>query len=278
MHIYLEQLRTVLERGIRKGDRTGVGTISYFGLQTRYDLTRGFPAVTTKKLAFRTMASELLWFISGSDNIHDLKAILSNNSIWDKNHQEYNRRLGLGPEAGSVGRIYGAQWRRWTGSEGAVDQLAQAVRTLREDPTSRRILVSAWNPDECGPGDVALPPCHTLFQFFVAEGRLSLQMYQRSADMFIGVPFNIASYALLLHLVARVTGLSAYEFIHTLGDAHIYLNHLDQVHEQLQRKPLPLPRLEIRDRNQTSLDDFVLEDISLVSYQSAAAIKAELAV
>lgn len=278
MRSYLRQLETVLGEGVRRMDRTGIGTLSCFGLQARYDLTEGFPAVTTKKLAFKTLASELLWFISGSDNINDLKAILPGNSIWDGNCEDYAGRLGLDPKDGAMGRIYGTQWRSWSSPKGALDQLSAAVQQLRENPASRRHLVTAWNPAECGPDDVALPPCHVLFQFFAAEGRLSLLMYQRSADMFLGVPFNIASYALLLQLVAKVTGYKAHELIHSIGDAHIYLNHLDQVREQLSREPLPLPELAIRERGQRSLDDFVLDDFSLINYRSAPAIKGRMAV
>ncbi|MDH5738528.1 MAG: thymidylate synthase, partial [Gammaproteobacteria bacterium] len=254
---------------------------SCFGMQARYDLTLGFPAITTKKLMWKMMLSELLWFISGSDNINDLKKIYKNNSIWDPNYKDYLARLGLDKNDGSMGRVYGAQWRHWRRVDadgGEVDQLAIAIDTIRKNPFSRRIIVNAWNPGETEPEDVALPPCHNFFQFYVADGRLSLQMYQRSADMFLGVPFNIASYSLLLHMVAKITGLEAHEFIHTIGDAHIYLDALDQCREQIARTPYPLPRLHIENRNQTRIDDFCMEDFSLVNYLSHEPIKAKMAV
>ena len=279
MKTYLDQLRYVLDHGVRSDDRTGVGTLSTFGLHARYDLTEGFPAVTTKKLAWNVMASELLWFISGSDNINDLKAIYAKNKIWDANYTDYLKRLGLDANDGSMGRIYGTQWRRWRGVDGQeTDQLAEAITLIKNNPDSRRILVNAWNAAEAGGDTVALPPCHTFFQFYVASGRLSLQMYQRSADMFLGVPFNIASYALLLHMVAFVCDLAPGEFIHTIGDAHIYLDAVDQVKEQISREPLPLPTLKIVDRGQTSIDDFLLSDFKLQNYKSMPAIKAKMAV
>jgi len=279
MKTYLDQLRYVLEHGVRSSDRTGVGTLSSFGLHARYDLSKGFPAVTTKKLAWKVMASELLWFISGSDNIQDLKAIYEKNKIWDANYEDYLGRLGLDQNDGSMGRIYGTQWRRWRGADGQeVDQLAEAIHLIKNNPDSRRILVNAWNAAESSANQVALPPCHTFFQFYVAEGRLSLQMYQRSADMFLGVPFNIASYALLLHMVAFVCKLEVGEFIHAIGDAHIYLDAVDQVKRQLERQPLPLPTLTIHDRGQTTIDDFRMSDFILNDYQCAPAIKAKMAV
>ena len=311
MQSYLDQLQHILDTGVERQDRTGVGTISAFGLHARYSMADGFPAVTTKKLAFKTMVSELLWFISGSSNIKDLKAIYKHNKIWDANYEDYLLRLGLtgpddggeagngptnngpnnglnnglnngpdnGPNNGEMGRVYGTQWRRWQAPDGRqIDQLEEAVQLIKSNPNSRRILVNAWNPAEASPKDVALPPCHTFFQFYVADGKLSLQMYQRSADMFLGVPFNIASYSLLLHIVARITGLAPHEFIHAIGDAHIYLDAIKQVKEQLQRKPLPLPQLQIADRGQTSVDDFQMDDFALLNYESYGPIKAKMAV
>lgn len=278
MRTYLDQLQYVLDHGVEKSDRTGVGTISTFGMQARYDLTQGFPAVTTKKLVWKSMLSELLWFVSGSDNINDLKAIYEHNKLWDGNYQDYLERRGLTENNGKMGRIYGAQWRAWRGNGKTVDQLQEAIDLIRNNPGSRRILVNAWNAAEIDSHDVALPPCHTFFQFYVAEGRLSMQMYQRSCDMFLGVPLNIASYSILLHMVARITDLEPYEFIHTLGDSHIYLNHIDAVRAQLEREPLPLPELRIADRGQKSIDDFVYDDFELVNYQSHEAIRAEMAV
>lgn len=279
MQTYLNQLRHVLENGVEKPDRTGVGTISTFGLQARYDLTEGFPAVTTKKLVWKSMLSELLWFVSGSDNLNDLKAIYKYNKLWDGNYNDYLERRGLASNDGSMGRIYGAQWRAWKGANGkTVDQLQEAIDLIRDNPGSRRILVNAWNAAEIDSDEVALPPCHSFFQFYVADGRLSMQMYQRSCDMFLGVPLNIASYSILLHMVARITGLEAHEFIHTLGDSHIYLNHVDAVRAQLEREPLPLPELRIADRGQETIDDFVYDDFELVNYQCHEAIRAEMAV
>ena len=281
MKTYLDQLQTILDSGVIRGDRTGTGTISCFGMQARYPMKSGFPAVTTKKLMWKMMLSELLWFISGSDNINDLKAIYRNNTIWDPNYRDYLTRLGMENNDGSMGRVYGVQWRHWkkAGKENEeVDQLREAVEMIKNNPESRRIIVNAWNPGEAGPTDVALPPCHSFFQFYVADGKLSLQMYQRSADMFLGVPFNVASYSLLLHMVAKITGLEPHEFIHTIGDAHIYLDAVDQVREQISRKPFPLPRLQIVDRGQADLEDFAMEDFSLVDYQCHEAIKARMAV
>lgn len=279
MRAYLNQLEQILETGVKRDDRTGVGTISCFGLQARYDMAVGFPAVTTKKLAWKVMLSELLWFISGSSNINDLKAIYKHNRIWDANYEDYLKRLGLESNDGDMGRVYGKQWRKWRTVDGReVDQLQEAIDTIVANPTSRRIIVNAWNPGEAGVNDVALPPCHSFFQFYVANGELSLQMYQRSADMFLGVPFNIASYSLLLHMVAKVTGLVPREFIHTIGDAHIYLDQIDAVREQLARDPLPLPSLTIEERGQRSIDDFVMEDFALADYRCHEAIKAKMAV
>lgn len=279
MKQYLDQLQHILDNGTVRGDRTGVGTISTFGMQARYHMADGFPAVTTKKLAWKVMSSELLWFISGSTSINDLKAIYKHNRIWDANYEDYVKRLGLEISDGDMGRVYGSQWRRWQTPDGReIDQLQQAVDLIRHNPESRRIIVNAWNPAECEPDQVALPPCHTFFQFYVAEGNLSLHMYQRSADMFLGVPFNIASYSLLLHMIARITGLKAHEFVHTIGDAHIYLDSVEQVREQISRKPLPLPTLHIEDRGQKSIDDFIMSDLSLLNYECHNAIKATMAV
>jgi len=276
---YLDQLQYILDHGITRADRTGVGTISAFGMHSRYDMRDGFPAVTTKKLAWKVMSSELLWFISGSNNINDLKAIYQHNKIWDANYEDYLKRLALDTNDGDMGRVYGAQWRTWQAADGKqVDQLNDAIDLIRNNPDSRRIIVNAWNPGETASDQVALPPCHAFFQFYVADNKLSLQMYQRSADMFLGVPLNIASYSLLLHMVAQITGLEPFEFIHTLGDAHIYLDAVDQVKEQITREPYPLPRLTISDRGQTSIDDFVMEDFSLTDYQSHESIKAKMAV
>ncbi len=279
MHTYLDQLQHVLDHGVKKGDRTGVGTISCFGLHARYAMADGFPAVTTKRLVWKSILSELLWFISGSDNIYDLKTYLKSNRLWDGNYEDYLNRLGIDKNDGSMGRIYGVQWRRWKGANGkVVDQLQNAINLIRENPESRRIMVNAWNAAEIGTRDVALPPCHNFFQFYVAEGKLSLQMYQRSCDMFLGVPLNIASYSVLLHMVAKITNLIPHEFIHILGDAHIYLNHLDAVKEQLSRKPYPLPKLRIEDRGQTEIGDFEMDDFELINYQHHDTIRAEMAV
>ena len=279
MKTYLDQLQFILENGIKRGDRTGVGTISCFGLHARYNLADGFPAVTTKKLAWKVMSSELLWFISGSGNINDLKGIYKNNRIWDANYKDYLDRLGIDNNGGDMGRVYGTQWRSWQGPDGKqTDQLQEAIDAIRNNPQSRRIIVSAWNPGEAGADQVALPACHSFFQFYVADGKLSLHMYQRSADMFLGVPFNIASYSLLLHMIARITNLKPWEFVHTIGDAHIYLDAIEQVKEQISREPLPLPGLHIEDRGQASIDDFVMTDFSLVDYQCHEAIKARMAV
>ena len=279
MHTYLDQLQHVLDHGVKKGDRTGVGTISCFGLHARYAMADGFPAVTTKRLVWKSILSELLWFISGSDNIYDLKTYLKSNRLWDGNYEDYLNRLGIDKNDGNMGRIYGVQWRQWKGANGkVVDQLQNAIDLIRENPESRRILVNAWNAAEIGSLDVALPPCHNFFQFYVAEGKLSLQMYQRSCDMFLGVPLNIASYSVLLHMVAKITGLVPHEFIHVLGDAHIYLNHLDAVKKQLSRKPYPLPKLRIKDRGQTEIDHFEMDDFELINYQHHDTIRAKMAV
>ena len=279
MHTYLDQLQYVLDHGVKKGDRTGVGTISCFGLHAHYAMADGFPAVTTKHLVWKSVLSELLWFISGSDNIYDLKTYLKSNRLWDGNYEDYLNRLGINKNDGNMGRIYGVQWRQWKGANGkVVDQLQNAIELIRENPESRRILVNAWNAAEIGSLDVALPPCHNFFQFYVAEGKLSLQMYQRSCDMFLGVPLNIASYSVLLHMVAKITNLVPHEFTHVLGDAHIYLNHLDAVKKQLSRKPYLLPKLRIKDRGQTEIDHFEMDDFELINYQHHDTIRAEMAV
>lgn len=277
MEQYLELLRRVRTQGIRKGDRTGTGTLSVFGHQLRFDLGAGFPLVTTKKVHLKSIIHELLWFLAGDTNI----AYLNRNgvSIWDE----------WATESGDLGPIYGAQWRSWPdGRGGRIDQLATLIEQLRTRPDSRRLLVSAWNPadlpdegrsprDNVAAGRMALAPCHALFQFYVADGRLSCQLYQRSADVFLGVPFNIASYALLTLMVAQVTGLAPGEFIHTLGDAHLYLNHLEQADLQLSRSPRPLPRMhlnpEVRD-----LFGFRFEDFRLDGYDPHPGIAAPIAV
>ena len=264
MRQYLELLRHVRERGNRKSDRTGTGTLSVFGYQMRFDLGDGFPLVTTKKLHVRSIIHELLWFLRGDTNVAYLRE--NGVTIWDE----------WADANGELGPVYGAQWRSWpTRDGGAIDQIAEVVRRIRSDPDSRRLIVSAWNPAEIG--RMALPPCHCLFQFYVANGRLSCQLYQRSGDIFLGVPFNIASYALLTHLVAQVTGLEPGDFIHTLGDAHLYLNHLDQADTQLARIPLPLPRLTFA-RQVTDVGDFRFEDFVLTDYRPHPHIAAPVAV
>lgn len=264
MRNYLELLADVRRHGTRKDDRTGTGTLSVFGRQLRFDLGAGFPLVTTKKVHLRSVIHELLWFIAGDTNIEYLKR--HRVSIWDE----------WADASGDLGPVYGAQWRSWPTPDGRViDQLADVIETIRRDPDSRRLVVSAWNPADLP--RMALPPCHALFQFHVAEGRLSCQLYQRSADLFLGVPFNIASYALLTHMVAQVTALEPGDFVHTFGDAHIYLNHLDQVDEQLSRDPRPLPRLRLNP----DVDDlfaFRYEDIAIEEYDPHPAIRAPVAV
>ncbi|MCA9385096.1 thymidylate synthase [Candidatus Dojkabacteria bacterium] len=273
MKQYLDALQFVLENGVKKEDRTGVGTISVFGMQQRYDLSKGFPAVTTKKLFFKGVKGELLWFISGSGDNKKLNDMGIH--IWDGNAEaDYWK-----PKAkfeGDLGRVYGVQWRKWQRPDGTtVDQLAEIIERIKNKPDDRRLIVSAWNPGELD--QMALPPCHVMFQFYVAEGKLSLQMYQRSCDMFLGVPFNIASYSLLLHMIAQVTNLEVGEFIHVLGDAHIYLNHVDQVKEQLSRDPYPLPKLELNPEV-TDINEFTMSDIALKDYKAHPSIKAEMAV
>jgi thymidylate synthase len=261
---YLELLQRIRREGVFKADRTGTGTTSVFGHQMRFDLSRGFPLVTTKKLHTRSIFVELLWFLRGDTNIAWLKD--NKVSIWDE----------WADEAGDLGPVYGKQWRSWACPDGRViDQISQVVEMIRTNPDSRRLIVSAWNPADVD--RMALPPCHCLFQFYVAEGRLSCQLYQRSADAFLGVPFNIASYALLTHMIAQVTGLQPGEFVHTFGDAHLYSNHMDQAELQLSRPPLALPRLrlnpEIRD-----LFAFTMDDIKVEGYQSHPHIAAPVAV
>ncbi len=264
MRQYLDLLRHLLEHGAVKTDRTGTGTRSVFGWQMRFDLQAGFPLVTTKKLHLKSIVHELLWFLSGDTNVRYLRE--HGVTIWDE----------WADANGELGPVYGAQWRRWKTADGEeVDQIARALELIRRDPDSRRILVNAWNVGELG--QMALTPCHALFQFYVANGRLSCQLYQRSADVFLGVPFNIASYALLTHMVAQQTGLEPGEFIWTGGDTHLYLNHLDQARQQLEREPLPLPRLVIRRRPDT-LFDYRYDDFEFVGYQSHPAIKAPIAV
>lgn len=257
-------MRHVRDSGVRKDDRTGTGTLSVFGYQMRFDLARGFPMVTTKKLHTRSIIHELLWFLNGDTNVGYLNA--NKVSIWDE----------WADANGDLGPVYGAQWRSWpTPDGGHIDQLAQVLETLRTNPDSRRIIVSAWNVAELD--RMALMPCHALFQFYVAEGRLSCQLYQRSADIFLGVPFNIASYALLTHMVAQQTDLQVGEFIWTGGDCHLYLNHLDQVERQLTRDPLPLPTLAIR-RRPDSISDYRFEDFEILGYECHPHIAAPVAV
>lgn len=261
---YLDLMRDVRDHGVTRADRTGVGTKSVFGRQMRFDLSRGFPALTTKKLHLRSIIHELLWFMAGDTNIGYLRD--NRVRIWDE----------WADENGDLGPVYGYQWRSWPAPNGeSVDQLAKIVDAIRNNPDSRRHIVTAWNPAQVD--DMALPPCHALFQFYVAEGRLSCQLYQRSADIFLGVPFNIASYALLTHMVAQVCDLAPGDFVHTLGDAHLYLNHLDQVETQLAREPLDAPRLWLNPAVD-ELFAFRFEDVDLVGYQSHPKIKAPIAV
>lgn len=264
MKAYLDLMRRVLEQGTRKSDRTGVGTLSLFGHQMRFDLSEGFPAVTTKKLHFRSIIHELLWFLRGDSNIAYLKE--HGVTIWDE----------WADEQGDLGPVYGVQWRSWPAPDGRhVDQISGLLEQIRKNPDSRRLIVSAWNVADLD--RMALAPCHCLFQFYVAEGRLSCQLYQRSADVFLGVPFNIASYALLTLMIAQVAGLRPGEFIHTFGDAHLYLNHMDQARLQLTREPFPLPVMKL-NQDVTSLFGFRYEDFSLENYQAHPAIKAPIAV
>jgi thymidylate synthase len=261
---YLDLLRHILDHGVRKDDRTGTGTISTFGYQMRFDLAEGFPLVTTKKLHVRSIIHELLWFLAGDTNVKYLQD--NGVRIWNE----------WADANGDLGPVYGHQWRSWTAADGrTIDQIAEAVRLIREQPDSRRIIVSAWNVGDIP--QMALAPCHCLFQFYVAEGRLSCQLYQRSADVFLGVPFNIASYALLTMMIAHVCDLQPGEFVHTFGDVHIYLNHLDQVREQLSRSPRSLPRMEINPAVH-DLFAFRFEDFTLTGYDPHPHIAAPVAV
>ncbi|MBA3925024.1 thymidylate synthase [Listeria rustica] len=314
MKQYLELERFVLENGTQKGDRTGTGTISTFGYQMRYDLAEGFPIMTTKRVPFKLVVSELLWFLHGDTNIRYL--LEHNNNIWNEwaferwvKSVDYNgpdmTDFGLRAESdesfkavyleemasfkariladdafaaqyGELGNIYGKQWREWRTSTGeTIDQLADLIAMIKTNPNSRRLIVSAWNPEDVP--SMALPPCHTLFQFYVADGKLSCQLYQRSADIFLGVPFNIASYALLTHLIARETGLAVGEFVHTMGDAHLYNNHIEQVKEQLTREPRALPKLVLSDAP-ASIFEFDVADVTLEGYDPHPAIKAPISV
>lgn len=264
MKQYLDLIQRVLNEGIQKEDRTGTGTLSVFGHQMRFNLEEGFPLLTTKKLHLKSIIYELLWFLRGETNVRYLRA--HGVSIWDE----------WANENGDLGPIYGHQWRSWPDYEdGSIDQISNTIETIKNNPDSRRIIVSAWNVADLK--DMALPPCHALFQFYVANGKLSLQLYQRSADIFLGVPFNIASYALLLMMMAQVTGLEAGEFIHTLGDAHIYNNHLDQVKLQLTREPRPLPRM-VLNPDVKNIFNFGYEDFQLTDYNPHPHIKGEVAI
>ncbi|MGV6857444.1 MAG: thymidylate synthase [bacterium] len=264
MKQYLDLMRHVRDNGVVKTDRTGTGTVSVFGYQMRFDLSEGFPVVTTKKLHLRSIIHELLWFLRGETNIRYLKE--NGVKIWDE----------WADEKGELGAVYGAQWRSWpTPDGGSIDQISQIIEQIKNTPDSRRIIVSAWNVAEIE--NMALPPCHAFFQFYVADGKLSCQLYQRSADIFLGVPFNIASYALLTMMVAQVCGLEAGEFIHTLGDAHLYSNHLEQAALQLDREPYSLPVMKLNPEVD-SLLDFTFDDFELVGYQAHEHIKAPVAV
>ena len=264
MKPYLDLMRHVLDHGTRKNDRTGTGTLSVFGWQMRYDLAQGFPLVTTKKCHLRSIIHELLWFLRGDTNTAYLKE--NGVSIWDE----------WADANGNLGPVYGYQWRSWpTPDGGHIDQISQVIETLKNNPDSRRIIVSAWNVADLD--KMALAPCHAFFQFYVADGKLSCQLYQRSADIFLGVPFNIASYALLTLMMAQVTGLQPGDFVHTLGDAHLYLNHLDQAREQLSREPRALPRLHLNP-DVTDLFAFKFDDFTLEGYDPHPAIKAPVAV
>ena len=261
---YEDLLRDVLEHGTHKSDRTGTGTLSVFGRQMRFDLEDGFPLVTTKKVHVHSVVGELLWFIRGDSNVRWLQE--RGITIWDE----------WADENGDLGPVYGRQWRSWPAPDGrTIDQLGAVIDGIRDDPDSRRHVVSAWNVADLP--RMALAPCHALFQFYVADGRLSCQLYQRSADLFLGVPFNIASYALLTHMVAQVTGLRPGDFVHTLGDAHLYLNHTDQAHEQLGREPRALPTLDL-DQSCRTIDDFEIDSIRVVGYDPHPAIRAPIAV
>jgi thymidylate synthase len=264
MRQYHDLMQRVLSEGLQKGDRTGTGTLSVFGHQMRFDLADGFPLLTTKKLHTKSIIYELLWFLRGDTNVHWLQE--HGVSIWNE----------WADAEGELGPVYGHQWRSWPAADGGtIDQIAGVVRDIKRNPDSRRLIVTAWNPADIG--RMALPPCHCLFQFYVGDGRLSCQLYQRSADIFLGVPFNIASYALLTMIVAQVTGLAPGEFVHTLGDAHLYLNHLDQAREQLTRKPFALPRMHI-DPEVRDIFGFRFEHFRIENYQAHPHIKAAIAV
>jgi thymidylate synthase len=264
MRQYLDLMRLILDRGVERGDRTGTGTLSVFGHQMRFDLGAGFPLITTKKIHLKSVIHELLWFLAGDTNIAYLNA--HGVKIWDE----------WADERGDLGPIYGAQWRSWASADGSsIDQIQRVIDEIRTNPNSRRLIVSAWNPADID--KMALAPCHCLFQFYVAEGRLSCQLYQRSGDVFLGVPFNIASYALLTMMMAQVTGLAPGELIHTLGDAHLYLNHIEQARLQLTRSPRPLPTMTLNPEVGSILD-FTFDDFELTGYDPHPAIKAKIAV
>jgi thymidylate synthase len=311
---YIELLKHVLERGTKKEDRTGTGTRSVFGYQMRFDLNEGFPLITTKRVPFRLVSSELLWFIKGDTNIRYL--LQHNNNIWNEwafkkwiestayvgpdmtnfglrmqqdeefnllysqQMTEFKKRVleddAFANEFGELGKVYGKQWREWKTSKGeTIDQLKEVIRTIKENPDSRRMIVSAWSPEDIP--NMALPPCHTMFQFYVADNKLSCQLYQRSADIFLGIPFNIASYSLLTHMIAQECGLGVGEFVHTLGDAHIYDNHIDQINTQINRTPLALPTLKLNP-DLKSIFDFEVNDIEIEGYNPHPTIKAPVAV
>lgn len=264
MKTYLKTMRRILENGARRDDRTGTGSLSLFGVRMRFDLAEGFPAVTTKKLHFESIFRELLWFLRGDSNVDYLNR--HGVTIWDE----------WADDDGELGPVYGVQWRSWPdGDGGGIDQIANVVDSIRNNPHSRRHVVSAWNPGDLE--EMALPPCHLLFQFYVDDGRLSCQLYQRSGDFFLGVPFNIASYALLTSMVAQVTGLERGEFIHVLGDAHLYLNHLEQAETQLRREPHPLPELKLNS-DVEEIDDFDYDDIRVEGYECHPTIRAPISV
>ena len=264
LRAYLDLLTQILDHGVEKADRTGTGTLSIFGYQMRFDLSAGFPLVTTKKLHLKSIVHELVWFLSGSTNVAYLRQ--NGVTIWDE----------WADAEGELGPVYGHQWRSWPARDGGeIDQIARLIEGIRSNPDSRRHIVSAWNPADLD--RMALPPCHALFQFYVARGELSCQLYQRSADVFLGVPFNIASYALLCAMVAQVTGLRPGEFVHTFGDVHLYLNHLDQAREQLAREPRALPRLELNPEVR-SIFDFRFEDVTFNGYEPHPAIRAPIAI
>ena len=264
MQAYLDLIQRILDEGQEKGDRTGTGTISVFGHQMRFDLSNGFPMVTTKKLHLKSIIHELLWFLKGETNIEYLKQ--HRVRIWD----------AWADENGDLGPVYGKQWRKWESNDGEIiDQIQQAIELINTDPGSRRIIVSAWNVGELS--EMALMPCHAFFQFYVNQGKLSCQLYQRSADVFLGVPFNIASYALLTHMIAQICNLEVGDFVHTIGDAHLYKNHLDQANLQVSREPLPLPKI-ILNKNITEIDSFSYDDFEVIDYQHHEHIKAPISV